>query len=188
MGAPPPKVEPFPPKVIESVVEVLLPPACRESVLGDLHERYASPRQYARDAALALPLVIWSRVRRTTDAGLLLLEAFALYLSFVAIARLANGAAFLQQPNAYLRLALPVVAALLSLVLADAYGPADERFFKRPAAAFAAMWLAFAFAAPKPDWALPARVMLHASYAGALMVFALRALFASGDNRTTGAS
>jgi hypothetical protein len=34
------KVEACPPKVIERVVQLLMPPASREHVLGDLSERY----------------------------------------------------------------------------------------------------------------------------------------------------
>src|SRR5437016_2809889 len=39
-----------PSKAAEAIVAVFVPPACREEVLGDLHERYSSPRQYALDA------------------------------------------------------------------------------------------------------------------------------------------
>ena len=67
-----------PPRVMEAVVGFLLPPACREHVLGDLHERYTSPRQYLVDALLAVPLVIASRIRRTTDPDVFLMEALGL--------------------------------------------------------------------------------------------------------------
>jgi hypothetical protein len=180
-------MESGPPKIIEAAVEVLLPPACRESVLGDLCERYSSAPRYLREAAVTVPLVIVSRIRRTTDAGLLLLEAFALYLSFVTPARFLNAATFLTGHNAYLRLALPALMALVAVVLTDAYAATEKRMVKAPAAAFCAMWLQFALTRANADWTVPREVMLFGSYAGALMLVGLRALFAWGNNRTTGA-
>ena len=64
------KVETCPPKVIERVVQLLMPPASREHVLGDLSERYVSPRQYLVDALRTLPFVVVSRVRRTSNPAL----------------------------------------------------------------------------------------------------------------------
>jgi len=64
------KVEARPPKVIERVVQLLMPPASREHVLGDLSERYVSPRQYLVDALRTLPFVLVSRVRRTCNPPL----------------------------------------------------------------------------------------------------------------------
>ena len=64
------KVETCPPKVIERVVQLLIPPASREHVLGDLSERYESTRQYLVDALRTLPFVVVSRVRRTSNPPL----------------------------------------------------------------------------------------------------------------------
>jgi hypothetical protein len=64
------KVETRPPKVIERVVQLLMPPASGEHVLGDLSERYVSPRQYLADALRTLPFVVLSRVRRTSNPPL----------------------------------------------------------------------------------------------------------------------
>jgi hypothetical protein len=187
MGAEPPKVAPRPPRAIEFLAGIVLPPACRESVLGDLHERYTSPAQYIRDAISVVPWVIASRIARTTDPRLLLLEAFALYLAFATSARLAAGPKFLDQWNAYLRLALPVVAALAATVLVDAYASAEKRLFYGPASIFGALWLQFVSTAATSDWGLPSQVRLYGSVLGVLLVAALRALFLPGDHRTTGA-
>ena len=100
-----------PNRLMEALVSLLLPPACREHVLGDLYERYTSPRQYIADAALTLPLVIASRIRRTTDGVVLFMEAGTLYSSFFIAARFLD-APFLAQPEALLRLAIPPVVAL----------------------------------------------------------------------------
>src|SRR5438132_13532205 len=111
-----------PPRVMEAVVGFLLPPACREHVLGDLHERYTSRRHYLVDALLAVPLVIASRIRRTTDPDVFLMEALGLYVAF-------SGAAFLLDrsflEHGLLRLAIPAAVILAVSTLAAAY--ADPR-------------------------------------------------------------
>jgi hypothetical protein len=48
-------------------------------VLGDLHEKCKSPRQYFIEAAGVLGPVIVSRIRRTTDFQVFLMETFAVY-------------------------------------------------------------------------------------------------------------
>jgi hypothetical protein len=70
-------METHPPKLIEAIVERLVPPACREHVLGDLSERYESPGQYMMDAVRTIPLVIASQVRRTSKIGVVVAEACA---------------------------------------------------------------------------------------------------------------
>jgi hypothetical protein len=67
-----------PSKIAEAIVAFFVPPACREQIVGDLHERYHSPRQYACDAFLTVPLVISSRIRRTTDAHVFMLQVLAI--------------------------------------------------------------------------------------------------------------
>lgn len=187
MGPEPTKAASDPPKVVEFLLGVLLPPACRESVLGDLHEGYTSPAQYVRAAASAVPWVIASRIVRTTEPRLLLLEAFALYLAFVTSARFAAGPKFLELWNAYIRLALPVVAALFAMVLVDAYTSTEKRLFYVPAAIFGVLWLQFVLTGTSSDWGLPSQLRLYGSVLGVLLVAALRALFLPGDHRTTGA-
>jgi hypothetical protein len=58
-------MRPGPPKWMERVVGFVLPSDYREQVLGDLHERYRNPAQYAWDALRTVPLVIWSHTHRT---------------------------------------------------------------------------------------------------------------------------
>jgi len=67
-------------------VEFLTPPVCREVVLGDLYERYRSPLRYISDAWYAIPCVVYSRIRRTADPGVLLMDAMLLYASFIGAA------------------------------------------------------------------------------------------------------
>jgi len=186
MGPAPPKMESGPPKVIEILVWITLPPACRESVLGDLHERYRSTPQYIREAISSVPPVIVSRMKRTTDPGLLLLEALVLYLAFLTSGRFADNAQFLYQPNAYLRLAVPVLAALLALVLLDAYASKQHRLGFGPIAATVGICVQMKLTGGQPEWSLPPHVLVYATGLGLLLVGTLRILFRPGDHRTTG--
>jgi|SRR5579884_733879 len=107
-------------KTAERIVALLVPPACREEVVGDLHERFRSRWQYLADALSTVPLVILSRMRRTMDAQVLLMQAFALYLSFLAAASLLDPSLLIAS-RGLARLALPVLVIVLSLVLEDTY-------------------------------------------------------------------
>ncbi|HEV2324308.1 MAG TPA: hypothetical protein VGS10_10205 [Terracidiphilus sp.] len=109
-----------PPKAAEAIIAILIPPACREEVVGDLHERYESPLRYCADAITTIPFVVFSRIRRTSDPQIVLIQAFSLYLSFLAAAWFKDRA-FLQLHSSLLRLAIPSGVALLGLILEDAY-------------------------------------------------------------------
>jgi len=67
------KMETRPAALIEAIVRVLTPPVSREYVLGDLSERYVSPRSYILDAFRTIPFVIASRIRRSIDPAWFLL-------------------------------------------------------------------------------------------------------------------
>jgi hypothetical protein len=64
-----------PPSWMQAAVSVLLPPACREPVLGDLHERFGHRGAGARwlgyvvDVATTVPGVLWSQMRRIGTSG-----------------------------------------------------------------------------------------------------------------------
>ena len=75
-------MQPGPHKRIENAVAVLIPPACREHVLGDLHERYSGSWQYLFDAAGTVPRVVLSQARRNANPPVLLMECAALYLGW----------------------------------------------------------------------------------------------------------
>src|ERR1041385_4633475 len=115
-----------PSRIAEAIVAVFLPPACREEVLGDLHERRQPTVQYALDALRTVPLVIVSRIRRTADPEVLLMQAFALYVSFLGAARLEDGGLLTGQWG-LLRLAIPPAMAMLGLILEDAYAKPGPR-------------------------------------------------------------
>jgi len=172
----------------EAIAGYFIPPACREEVLGDLHERFENPRQYRREVVWTVPLVILSRIRRTTDPGVLLLEAFALYLSFAATAIATGFSRFLVEQNGYVRLILPVLMALLALVLVDAYSRTERRPLFGAIAAFGAIVIQAKLQSTNLELAFPSfGMVLTASLAGMLLVTGLRLLFAPDNNRTTGA-
>jgi hypothetical protein len=108
------------------MVAILIPPACREEVAGDLHERCQSPLHYCADALTTIPFVIASRIRRTSDPQIVLIQAFSLLLSFLGAAWFKDRA-FLGLHSSLLRLAIPAGAALLGLILEDAYARPERR-------------------------------------------------------------
>ena len=115
-----------PSKGAERAVGLLIPPACREEVLGDLHERYMGPSRYFADALTTVPLVILARIRRTTDASVALMEALVLYLAFVGAAKYRDDT-LLESPWGLARLAIPSAVTLLFLALHDAYAGPGRR-------------------------------------------------------------
>lgn len=182
-----------PPKAAEAVVGFLIPPACREYVLGDLHERYMCPRQYLADAVCTVPLVIASRIRRTMDPKLLLMEAFALYISFLAAAWYLDGMSFLQEQRGLLRLAIPTVTTLGALILEDAYASPGRPSPLTPILD-AAFGVGFAFLSQaalsiaSQGWSVPLWTMISGGGLGGLLVATLRVLFPADENRPRGAT
>jgi hypothetical protein len=105
------QVTPAPPDAVERLLRLLVPPASREVVMGDLHERYVSPWRYLADALHTVPFVLASRIRRACNLPLTVF--LALYLQFVVF----QG----NTPQPGLTATLPTVLAVLVLVLRDAY-------------------------------------------------------------------
>jgi hypothetical protein len=174
-------MDPGPSQAAEAIVAILLPPACREEVLGDLHERYRSPAQYGAEAACTVPLVILSRIRRTSDPQVLLMHAFAWYVSFLVAARVTDGA-LLNAQWGLVRLAIPAGVAVLVLMLEDAYARPVPRSALQLARG-PVLGLGFAllsqgmFRLSNPDLALPGRIAFYGCAAGLLLSSAVRLLF-----------
>jgi hypothetical protein len=174
-------MKPGPPKFAETAVGFLIPPACREEVLGDLHERYTGLGQYIVDAMRTAPLVILSRIRRTTEPQVFLLEALVLYLSFLGAARYFD-LKFLTDQWGLLRLAIPAAVALVTVMLGDAYANAEKQ---SPLKAIQGATLAIGVAClsqmalliSNPAWALPRWTMLAGGEVGLLLVSSVRMLF-----------
>jgi hypothetical protein len=161
--------------VIEKSVGIFIPPACREEVLGDLRERNEGAQLFLYDALRTVPFVILSRVRRTTDSVVLLMEAFCCYVSYLAAAWVLSPA-MVAKREGLLRLAIPGVIALVVLMLADAYANPRKKSMLRPVLAVA---LAFAavFAVHLARPLLPKAIMAIGSGMSMLFLLVLRMLF-----------
>jgi hypothetical protein len=165
--------------VIEMLVGIFIPPACREEVLGDLRERVTlmngGIQLFIYDALRTVPMVIVSRIRRTTDSVVLLMEAFCCYVSFVAVALVAQPS-MIATRQGLLRLAIPGAIALAVLVIADAYANPRKKSVLRPilavALAFAAVFLAQAI-----HRLLPGMMLATGSGMSMMLLLAMRMLF-----------
>jgi len=104
-----PPLETRPPVLIDAVVRTLIPPVCREHVIGDLWERYRSPWQFVLDAAGTIPFVVASQIRRTSTLAGVVIHAFVLFVSLGASSR---------RPVAAVA---ALGGAMLGFVLRDAY-------------------------------------------------------------------
>jgi hypothetical protein len=160
-----------PSQVIERLVGLLIPPASREEVLGDLHERCETTPRFLVEAAFVIPHVIASRIRRTTDRVILLMQALTLYTSFV-LAALWLDRPLLYDESGYALLAIPGAIVLVVVIFADAYADPKKLSPLRPMLA-PVLGMAFAFALP----ALPRAVMIAGGSIGILLLSTLRFIF-----------
>lgn len=161
--------------MIEKLVGIFIPPACREEVLGDLREKNDGVQLFIYDALRTIPLVIVSRIRRTTDSVVLLMEAFCCYVSFLAVALVAQPA-MIGSREGLLRLAIPGAIALFALVIADAYANPRKKSVLRPvlavALAFACVFLVHVI---RP--LLPPMLLAVGSGMSMMLLLAMRMLF-----------
>lgn len=176
-------------RCFELLIGLLLPPPYREQVLGDLRERYTSPLKYFVDAASAIPCVIVSQIRRTTEPAVFLMEALVLYLSFFAVARYTQPSSFFYGENGLVRLAIPTAISLLAFVLVDAYADPQKRRPLKPALQ-AVLAIGFAFLSQaslvnSPAFSVPFQIMLFGGAMSLLVISAIRMLFDSGGRRPT---
>jgi hypothetical protein len=170
-----------PSKAAEAMVALLIPPARREEILGDLHERYRAPGQYGLDAVCTIPLVIISRIRRTADAQVLLIQAFALYVSFLSAAWWLSRA-FLGEPWGLLRLAVPAAMGIFGLIMEDAYASRAPRsplkLIRGPVVGIAlALVSQGVFRSGDPDLAVPRWIVFYGCAMSLLLCSAIRLLF-----------
>ena len=161
-----PTLETRPPVLIDAVVRALIPPACREHVVGDLWERYRSPLQFVRDAARTIPFVVVSQIRRTSSLAGIVIHTFILFVSLGTGARRMWPAV------------VAVVGSLLGFVLRDAYRRAFSISIKQ--VAFDLVFGAIGLVASQAVMAfvLPGQLLPLAAYltclAGFAMLFLLR--------------
>jgi hypothetical protein len=158
-------MESGPPKIIQ----LLIPPACREEVLGDLREESAGLGKMLHTAFY----VLLSRVRRTSDPVVLLMEALALYTAFVVVAGWTQPV-LLFDPAGLLALAIPPAAMLVVLILSDAYSDPKKKSLYKP---MQAVILGAVFAAAAGIEFLPRLVLMMGTGFGALLILPIRTIF-----------
>jgi hypothetical protein len=112
---------PKPPKFLERVVNLAVPRASREHVLGDLHERYVSPLGYLKDAASAVPGAILGRIRRITPVPYLVLEFVLIYASILIAAFWTRGMGPVWGGGDFSKSALAAVYLLMVVTARDVY-------------------------------------------------------------------
>lgn len=161
--------------MIERIVGIFIPPACREEVLGDMRERNEGIQLFIYDALRTVPFVIVSRIRRTTDSVVLLMEAFCCYVSFLAVAFVTDRAMTSTQEG-LLRLAIPGAIALAVLVVADAYANPRKKSVLRPVLAVA-LSFACVFLVQVIHPLLPGMMLAVGSGMSIMLLLALRMLF-----------
>jgi len=170
-------VESGPTKVAETIAGWLLPPACREEILGDMRERYRSGPDYFFEALHLIPSMVYSRICRTTDPVVALMEGLSMFTAFVIAARCFDAVLIFAR-DGYARLALPAVVALAGMSLADAYSDPRRRWPLKPLLAPA---LGFAAAYVQQSmyrrWSLPANVMGWGTVVSYMLVSTIRLLF-----------
>ncbi len=180
-----------PPKIIEKAVSLWVPPACREEVLGDLQERCTSASHYIHESLRVVPMVIFSRIRRTADPQLLLMQAATLYVSFVAAAWYQGNTSFFAD-SGFLRLAIPSACVLLGVAVADAYAAPGKRSIleemRGPLLGVGFAYLSqVALSAGYNRLALPASIMFSGCAVGTLFSVALKSQFPAVIDRQVGA-
>jgi len=159
-------MEMTPPPILAALVRTLLPPVDREHVLGDLQERFEISRdssswRYFVDAIQTVPLVVWSRMRRTATQPMFAIQALLTFATFVAVLtspRLGGNLLLVA------RVLFPTLVATSVLLVADTYSTPERRQPWTPlmlvALAMAIVWfanvLAIRFGIP---WALPYRTI-----------------------------
>ena len=124
-------MESGPSKIAEALVYWILPPACREEVLGDMRERNQTSAQYLIEAACTVPSVIYSRILQTTDAVVASMEAVSVYTAFVMSAWWLDRELLFREYG-YARLAVPPVIFMAAIILADVYSDPKKRWPLKP--------------------------------------------------------
>ena len=155
----------------QAIAAFLIPQACREEVLGDLHERNTSAAGYILDALRTVPMVVASRIRRTADPRLLALHAIGLYFAFY-MAGWHEAASW--------RLAIPCAAGLVALVLEDAYAGRESRMWwvRGPVLAMAAACVSEAMLwAGGSSLALPGAIVIRGSAGSLVWTLLIRVAF-----------
>ena len=121
-----PKVEARPPALIDWTVRVLIPPAMREAVVGDLWERYRSPLQYFAEGMKIMPYAVVSQVRRSANFPLLATQALMLFGCLGGFVGDDDVRSTVIDAPRWEGAAIAAITALFGLVLRDAYRGTEQ--------------------------------------------------------------
>ena len=173
-----------PPKWLEFLVSRLVPPACREHVLGDLSEQYRSPLQYATEAFRILPFVIAGQIRRTSDSLWLLMCVIP---AFVFFGGLRSGPGVVDS-GTWLSALAPTIGVAIAVILRSAYrslhgGPSRQAVVDAAVAVSCALLSQIALATVHPQWVLAPLGVLGGSVGTFVTVFVLRSVSSGSDLR-----
>lgn len=147
------------PVALERLARWLMPPMVRESVVGDLLERYRSPLQFLGETLRVLPFVIVGQFRRSAEAPMLMLQAFILLACLGGFHPRAGAVPFWAVSG------LPAAVAFVVLLMRDVYRTQEQRTTRRAiidtavaagsmAALQAVLWLLAQAGALHPAWVL----------------------------------
>ena len=128
--------------LLERCVAALIPPAARETVLGDLFELYQSPAQYVGVALRTLPFVVAAQIRRQANIPILIMQALMVSACFGGLML------SLRQHLNMTNIAMITMACVSAMLLSEAYRgdkPASEKRAILEAIAVASLVLAYAF-------------------------------------------
>lgn len=169
-------MESGPSNITEALIYWLIPPACREEILGDMRERNHTSAQYLMEATSTVPCVIASRIRRTTDAVVALMEAVSMYTAFVMAAWWLDHELLFREYG-FARLAMPPAIFLVAIILADAYSNPKKRSLLKPLLG-PILGLAVTYAVELDHrWALAPSVLGWGVAVSVLLVSMLRLIF-----------
>lgn len=180
-----------PPEIVEKTLSLLIPPACREEVLGDLYESCTSSSEYIREALCVVPMVILSRIRRTADPQVLLMQATILYVSFMGATWYQGKTSLFDDPG-FVKLAIPTAWVVFGVAIDDAYSsPGKRSMLKQMRGPVLGLGFAYlsqvALSTGYRRLALPPWIMFYGSALGLLCSVAVKSLFPAVTDRQVGA-
>ena len=166
-----------PNKIVEAIVGRLIPPACREEILGDMRQRHQSSVSYLLEGAHTIPCIIYSRICRTTDALVAVAEGFSMLTAFVVAAGWLDPAAIVEQ-GGLVRFAIPPLIFLVAVILADAYADPKKRWPLRPLfGPLLGFTLAYIAQSVMDNWALQSSLFAWGCAISVVLLSTLRLTF-----------
>lgn len=170
-------MEPGPSEIMEAIVGCLLPPACREEVMGDLRERHQRSASWLAEAMHVVPAVIYSRICRTMDAVVTLMMLLGMFTAFV-FAAWSIGRELLFDDRGFIRLMIPSAICIAVIVLGDAYSDTQNRRALKPLfGPLVGLVVAGISQSVLAQWALPPLIWVWGSGISLLLLSILRITF-----------